>query len=63
MVYGNFNGSGQRKNKANSKPILASSPIPKEREEESGLENITNPDTIRAEPEPFGSIKAAFNVN
>ena len=51
MVYGDFGDFGWRKNKANSKPILASSPIPKEREEESGLENITNPDTIRVEPE------------
>ncbi len=63
MVYGNFNGSGQRKNKANSKPILESRPTPKKREKESGLEIITNTDTIRVEPEPFGSIKAASNVN
>jgi hypothetical protein len=32
-------------------------PLPKEREEERILEIISNPDTIRAEPEPFGSMK------
>jgi len=52
-----------RKNKANSKPISVSRPTPKEREDERGLEIISNPDTIRAEPKPFGSIKAASNIN
>jgi len=63
MVYGILDGSGQRKNKAKTKPIPESRPSPKEREEERVLEIISNPDTIRAEPEPFGSIKAASNVN
>ena len=63
MVYGDFDGSEQRKNKAKTKPISGSRPISKEREAERVLEIISNPDTIRAEPELFGSIKAASNMN
>ena len=59
MVYGNLEESGQRKNKAN----FSIPPTPKERKEERILEIISNPDTIRAEPKPFGSIKAASNIN
>jgi len=49
--------------KAKTKPILESRPTSKVWEAERGLEIISNPDTIRAKPEPFGSIKAASNVN
>ncbi len=65
--YEEFHALRRRKNKANSKPIKANlrilSPLPKERGGERGLEIISNPDTIRAGPEPFGSIKAASDVN
>ena len=46
-----------------TKPILESRPTSKDLEAERVLEIISNPDTIRAEPELFGSIKAASNVN
>jgi len=52
-------GQGNKK----TKPISGSRPTLKEREEERRLEIISNPDTIRAGPEPFGSMKAASNVN
>jgi hypothetical protein len=63
MVYGNLDESGQRKNKANSKPISESRPTSKVREAERRLEIISIPGTIRAGPESFGSMKAASNVN
>jgi len=46
-----------------TKPISGFRPTPKEWEEETGLEIISNPDTIRAWPEPFGSMNAASKVN
>jgi hypothetical protein len=59
MVYGILMDHGNKK----TKPILEPRPTPKEREEERVLEFISNPDTIRAKPEPFGGMKAASNVN
>jgi hypothetical protein len=61
--YDDFHSFRLRKNKAKTKTISESHPLPKEWEEESGLEIISNPDTIRAKPESFGSTKAASNMN
>jgi len=67
MLYGDYNGPRRRKNKPNSKPKQSQfenpGPLHKRLEDERGLEIISNPDTIRAGPEPFGSTKTASKAN